>query len=144
MITEPVVRLRDELGLPGMHVLQFGFDELPDNPHRPHAHRENGVVYTGTHDNDTARGWWDSLGEDTRRWTGLDPADPAWSLVELAYASPARLAVVPVQDLLGLGSEARMNVPGREQGNWRWRLEEGQLTDALAARVREATRAAGR
>ena len=144
MITEPVVRLRDELGLPGMHVLQFGFDELPGNPHRPDAHRENGVVYTGTHDNDTARGWWDSLSEDTRRWTGLDPADPAWSLVELAYSSPARLAVVPVQDLLGLGSEARMNVPGREQGNWRWRLEEGQLTDALAARVREATRAAGR
>jgi 4-alpha-glucanotransferase len=144
VITEAVVRLRDELGLPGMHVLQFGFDELPDNPHRPQAHRENGVVYTGTHDNDTARGWWDSLSEDTRRWTGLDPADPAWSLVELAYASPARLAVVPVQDLLGLGSEARMNVPGREQGNWRWRLEEGQLTDALAARVRDATRAAGR
>ena len=116
VITEPVVRLRDELRLPGMHVLQFGFDELPDNPHRPDAHRENGVVYTGTHDNDTARGWWDSLSEDTRRWTGLDPADPAWSLVQLAYSSPARLAVVPVQDLLGLGSEARMNVPRPRAG----------------------------
>jgi 4-alpha-glucanotransferase len=144
VITEPVVRLRDELGLPGMHVLQFGFDDDPNNPHRPVAHRENGVVYTGTHDNDTARGWWDSLDEDARRRTGLDPADPAWSLLELAWSSPARLAIVPAQDLLGLGSEARMNVPGRERGNWRWRLEEGQLTDALTARLREATRAAGR
>ena len=144
VITEPVERLRDELGLPGMHVLQFGFDELPNNPHRLEAHRENGVVYTGTHDNDTARGWWDSLGEDTRRWTGLDPADPAWSLLELAWSSPARLAIVPAQDLLGLGSDARMNVPGREQGNWRWRLEEGQLTEALAARLRASTEAAGR
>jgi 4-alpha-glucanotransferase len=144
VITEPVVRLRDELGLPGMHVLQFGFDDGPHNPHRPAAHRENGVVYTGTHDNDTARGWWDSLDEEARRRTGLDPADPAWSLVEVAYASPARLAIVPVQDVLGLGSEARMNVPGRERGNWRWRLEEGQLTDRLAARLRASTEAAGR
>jgi 4-alpha-glucanotransferase len=144
VITEPVVRLRDELGFPGMHVLQFGFDELPNNPHRLDAHRENGVVYTGTHDNDTARGWWDSLGEDTRRWTGLDPADPSWSLVERAFSSRARLAIVPAQDLLGLGSDARMNVPGREQGNWRWRLEVGQLTDQLAARLRTATHAAGR
>jgi 4-alpha-glucanotransferase len=144
VITEPVVRLRDELGLPGMHVLQFGFDDDPNNPHRPVAHRENGVVYTGTHDNDTARGWWDSLSPEERARTGLDPADPAWSLLELAWSSPARLAIVPAQDLLGLGSEARMNVPGREQGNWRWRLEQGQLTDAIAARLRASTEAAGR
>jgi 4-alpha-glucanotransferase len=144
VITEPVVRLRDELGLPGMHVLQFGFDDDPNNPHRLVAHRENGVVYTGTHDNDTARGWWDSLSEEERARTGLDPADPAWSLLELAWSSPARLAIAPAQDLLGLGSEARMNVPGREQGNWRWRLEEGQLTDGLAARLRASTEAAGR
>ena len=144
VITEPVVRLRDELGLPGMHVLQFGFDDDPNNPHRPVAHRENGVVYTGTHDNDTARGWWDSLSEEERARTGLDPADPAWSLLELAWSSPARLAIVPAQDLLGLGSEARMNVPGREQGNWRWRLEEGQLDPAVAARLRASTEAAGR
>jgi 4-alpha-glucanotransferase len=144
VITEPVVRLRDELGLPGMHVLQFGFDDDPNNPHRPVAHRENGVVYTGTHDNDTARGWWDALSPDERARTGLDPADPAWSLLELAWSSPARLAIVPAQDLLGLGSGARMNVPGREQGNWRWRLEQGQLTDALAARLRASTEAAGR
>jgi 4-alpha-glucanotransferase len=144
VITEPVVRLRDELGLPGMHVLQFGFDDDPNNPHRPTAHRENGVVYTGTHDNDTARGWWDGLSPNERARTGLDPAEPAWSLLELALSSPARLAIVPAQDLLGLGSEARMNVPGREQGNWRWRLEEGQLTDALAARLRASTEAARR
>jgi 4-alpha-glucanotransferase len=144
VITEPVVRLRDELGLPGMHVLQFGFDDDPNNPHRPQAHRENGVVYTGTHDNDTARGWWDSLSRDERERTGLDPADPAWSLLELAWTSPARLAIVPAQDLLGLGSEARMNVPGRERGNWRWRLDDGRLTEDLAARLRASTEAARR
>jgi 4-alpha-glucanotransferase len=144
VITEPVVRLRDELGLPGMHVLQFGFDDDPNNPHRPQAHRENGVVYTGTHDNDTARGWWDSLSRDERERTGLDPADPAWSLLELAWSSPARLAIVPAQDLLGLGSEARMNVPGRERGNWRWRLDDGRLTEDLAARLRASTEAARR
>jgi 4-alpha-glucanotransferase len=144
VITGPVERLRDELGLPGMHVLQWGFDDAPGNPHRPSAHRELGVVYTGTHDNDTALGWWRSLSVGQRERTGLDPSDPAWSLVELALASRARLAVVPAQDLLGLGSEARMNVPGREQGNWRWRLEEGQLTAELALRLRRATEAAGR
>lgn len=144
VITAPVERLRDELGLPGMHVLQFGFDGGRRNPHRPERHRENGVVYTGTHDNDTARGWWDSLTRAQRARTGLDPRDPAWSLVELALSSPCRLSVVPAQDLLGLGAEARMNVPGREAGNWRWRLEPGQLTDGLAERLRSATRAAGR
>ncbi|HSC90083.1 MAG TPA: 4-alpha-glucanotransferase [Gaiellaceae bacterium] len=144
VITEPVERLRDELGLPGMHVLQFGFEGGPGNPHRPGAHRENGVVYTGTHDNDTTRGWWDSLAPDVRARSGLDARDPAWSLVELALASVCRLAIVPAQDLLGLGSEARMNVPGRERGNWRWRLEPGQLTDELAARLRASTAAAGR
>jgi 4-alpha-glucanotransferase len=144
VITEPVERLRDELGLPGMHVLQFGFDGGASNPHRPEAHRENGVVYTGTHDNDTARGWWDSLSAEEQEQTGLDARDPAWSLVELALSSRARLAIVPAQDLLGLGSEARMNVPGREHGNWRWRLEEGWLTHELAGRLRAATEAARR
>jgi 4-alpha-glucanotransferase len=144
VITAPVERLRDQLGLPGMHVLQFGFDGGTRNPHRPERHRENGVVYTGTHDNDTARGWWDSLTRAERARTGLDPRDPAWSLVGLALSSPCRLSVVPAQDLLGLGTEARMNVPGREAGNWRWQLEPGQLTDGLAGRLRSATRASGR
>jgi 4-alpha-glucanotransferase len=136
VITPDVVALRDELGFPGMVVLQFAFDGGADNPHRPENHRERLVVYTGTHDTDTALGWWRSLGPAQRARTGLDAADPAGSLVELAYSSPASLAIVPAQDVLGLGSEARMNRPGQELGNWRWRLEPGQLTRAHALRLR--------
>jgi 4-alpha-glucanotransferase len=144
VITEPVERLRLALGYPGMVVLQFGFGGGAGNPHRPENHVAQLVVYTGTHDTDTARGWWDGLDEKARRATGLSPADPAWSLLELALSSPANLAILPAQDVLGLGSEARMNTPGVTAGNWGWRLEEGQLTPALARRLRRATEAAGR
>jgi 4-alpha-glucanotransferase len=126
VITPRVERLRDELGLPGMHVLQFA----PSRPHRLADHRENGVVYTGTHDNDTA--------------AAFAGAGRHWELIEQALSSRARLAIVPVQDVLGLGSEARMNVPGRPTGNWSWRLRPDQLTDELAKRLRAATREAGR
>ena len=144
VITPPVERLRLELGLPGMVVLQFGFGGGPRNPHRPENHVELLVVYTGTHDTETAVGWWNSLSPKARAATGLDPAEPHWSLIELAQASPAVLSIVPAQDVLGLGSEARMNRPGLSEGNWRWRLEQGQLTPALAARLREATARGGR
>ena len=144
VITPPVERLRLELGLPGMAVLIFGFGGGRDNPHRPENHVERLVVYTGTHDTETAVGWWDSLDARARRASGLDPAEPHWSLIELALASPAELAIVPAQDVLGLGSEARMNRPGIADGNWRWQLAEGQLTDALAARLRTATERSGR
>jgi 4-alpha-glucanotransferase len=144
VITPPVERLRDELGLPGMRVLQFSFDGGRSNPHRPENHPEHAVVYTGTHDNDTSRGWFEALDPARRRATGLDASEPHWSMIELALGSRARLAVVPVQDVLGLGGEARMNHPGRERGNWSWRLRRGQLTDGLAVRLREATAAAGR
>jgi 4-alpha-glucanotransferase len=144
VITPAVVRLRERLGLPGMVVLQFGFGGGRANPHRLENHPENAVVYPGTHDQDTALGWWSSLTAAQRRATGLDPADPSWSLVERALSSRARLAILPVQDLLGLGSEARLNTPGRAGGNWSWRLRRGQLAAELAARLREATQAAGR
>jgi 4-alpha-glucanotransferase len=101
-------------------------------------------VYTGTHDNDTAAGWWSSLSAAERAATGLEPADPAWSLIELAYSSVASLAIVPMQDVLGLGSEARMNTPGLPTGNWSWRLEPGAADDALASRLRAAAEQAGR
>ena len=127
-----------------MAVLLFAFDGGPASPHRPENHTERTVVYTATHDTDTAAGWWSSLGPDARAETGLDPDEPHWALVRLALASPARLAIVPAQDLLGLGSEARMNVPGRIGGNWAWRLEPGRLTPELAARLRDATAEAGR
>jgi 4-alpha-glucanotransferase len=143
-ITEPVVRLRRELGFPGMVVLQFAHGGNPANPHLPANHEEQAVVYTGTHDNDTTLGWWRSLPAEERARTGLDAAEPAWSLLERAWGSRAALAVAPLQDVLGLGSEARMNLPGTDGGNWSWRYEAGALTDALAARLAELTKRVGR
>lgn len=152
VITEPVHRMRRELGFPGMVVMQFGFD--PDDPHGPHRlenHEHNSVVYTGTHDNDTLRGWWESLPAHRRAEAqaqiaaaGLQADDPWWSMIRLAYSSPARLAMVQAQDVLGLGSEARMNVPGRATGSWRWQMAPGALTPELARRLRAATEEAGR
>ena len=139
VITEPVVRLRRELGFPGMAVLQFALGRGPSNPHLPENHHEQSVVYTGTHDNDTTRGWWDSLSAADRDSSGLDPADPAWSLIELAWRSRAALSIAPLQDVLDLGNEARMNLPGTEEGNWAWRYSPEQLTAALAQRLRQLT-----
>ena len=152
VITPPVHRLRDELGFPGMVVLQFGMDAHDrGSPHRPDNHVDDRVVYTGTHDHDTIRGWYDSLDDATRAEAdaaidrfGVREDAPHWSLIRLAFASPARLAMIQTQDVLGLGSEARMNQPGRASGAWKWRLESGALTADLAKRLREATVAAGR
>jgi 4-alpha-glucanotransferase len=143
-ITEPVVRLRSELGFPGMAVLQFAFGRDPSSPHRPENHREQSVVYTGTHDNDTTLGWWKSLSGAERASTGLDPADPAWSLVELAWSSRAAVAIAPLQDVLGLGHEARMNLPGSEEGNWHWRYSSADLTGETARRLGALTRSSNR
>jgi 4-alpha-glucanotransferase len=134
-ITPPVHRLRDELGLPGMVVLLWAFRRARRNPHRLENHRRNSVAYTSTHDTDTAAGWFSGLPARQRAATGLDPREPHWGLIGLAYASRAALAIVPAQDVLGLGSEARMNRPGVTRGNWRWRLERGALTPALARRL---------
>ena len=135
-ITPPVHRLRDELGLPGMVVLLWAFRRRRSNPHALENHRVSSVAYTSTHDTDTAVGWFSGLRPRERAATGLDPREPSWALIELAYGSPAALAIVPAQDVLGLGSEARMNRPGRSEGNWRWQLEPGALTPALARRLR--------
>jgi len=130
LITADVDALRDELGLPGMVVLLWAFDGPRDNPHRLENHRERQVVYTSTHDTDTLRGHF--ARRDRRR------------LLELALSSRAVLCMIPLQDVLGLGSEGRMNRPGQALGNWSWRLEPGRLTDELAAELRAATEAAGR
>ena len=143
-ITPPVYRLRDELGLPGMVVLLWAFRAGARNPHRLENHRRNSVVYTSTHDTDTAAGWFSGLVRRQRAATGLDPAEPSWGLIELAYGSPAELAIVPAQDVLGLGSESRMNRPGVTEGNWRWRLERGTLTSALAKRLGRLAQQHGR
>jgi 4-alpha-glucanotransferase len=152
VITPAVACLRDGLGFPGMVVLQFGFD--PDDPHGPHRlehHHRDQVLYTGTHDNDTLRGWWETLPEPRRaqaraalRAAGVRERDPWWALMRLALGSPAQLCMLQAQDVLGLGSEARMNYPGRGSGQWRWRLAEGQLTARHARRLRAMTADAGR
>ncbi len=152
VITPPVERLRDDLGLPGMVVLQFGFDpDDPTSPHHPSRHAEQRVVYTGTHDHDTIRGWYEGIDAPTRANVdaeldrhGFGDAESWWRLNRLALASPARLAVLQAQDVAGLGSEARMNVPGSMGASWRWALEPGQLTDEHAARLRSATEESGR
>lgn len=144
VITAPVRRLRDELGLPGMRIAQHAFFGKPSSPHRIENHTVASVSYTGSHDNDTAVGWWRSLTPEQRRRTRLDPAEPNWGLIAFAFSSPAFLAIAPAQDILGLGSGARMNFPGTTRGNWLWRLQHGQLTPALAARLREVTEASGR
>ncbi|MGH2858011.1 MAG: 4-alpha-glucanotransferase, partial [Solirubrobacteraceae bacterium] len=153
VITPAVQRLRESLRLPGMLVLQFGLH--PDHPrslHAPANHVADRVVYTGTHDHDTARGWLESLAprerafvDDTLARRGLaDLRRPWWSLIRLALSSPARLAMLQAQDVLGLGSEARLNVPGRATGNWRWRLDAGALSPSLARELRDATEEADR
>ena len=138
VVTPPVYALRDDLGLPGMVVLHWAFGGSAHNPHAPANHRGQQVVYTSTHDTDTTAGWYAGLTRREREATGLDPREPHWGLIEIAMQSRAALAIVPAQDVLGLGSDARMNRPGKVEGNWAWRFERGALTDALAARLREA------
>ena len=128
VITPPVERLRDGFQLPGMKILQFAFDGNDDNPYLPaNFLGSRWVVYTGTHDNATSLGWWQALDDGARRRleaaVGAGVTAPGWQLLELALASPAELAVVPLQDLLELGDEARFNVPGTVEGNWSWRLD---------------------
>jgi 4-alpha-glucanotransferase len=145
VITPEVDALRRQFGLPGMKVLQFAFDGNPDNPHLPHHHEPLSVAYTGTHDNDTSVGWCSELDDRSRvriRNHQVGPTDEMpWPLIRTAMASVARLAVVPLQDLLGLGIVARMNVPGKATGNWSWQLREGalerDLDAALATRLRD-------
>jgi 4-alpha-glucanotransferase len=148
VITPAVEELRLAAGLPGMKVLQFAFDGNPANPHLPAHHGVHSVVYTGTHDNDTTLGWWLSLDAGTRdlvRAQLPDPDEPMpWALVRLALSSTARLAVVPMQDLLGLDSSARMNTPGVPDGNWTWRAAPDAFDHALADRLRSLVEATAR
>ncbi len=148
VITPEVDALRTEFGLPGMKVLQFAFDGSEDNPYLPHRHGEQSVVYTGTHDNDTTLGWWSLLDGPTRErvLTFVPDADEPmpWTLIDLALSSTARLCVVPAQDLLELGSDARMNTPGTDEGNWDWQAAAGSLDADLAARLRVRVEASGR
>jgi 4-alpha-glucanotransferase len=147
-ITPAVDALRDQFGLPGMRILQFAFGGAIEVRFLPHAYDRNCVAYTGTHDNDTTRGWYESLKPEEReaihRYAPEAAADPVWALLRLAWGSVADWAIAPLQDVLDLGTEARMNVPGVAEGNWTWRLEAGMLTDDHLARLAELTTTYGR
>lgn len=148
IITPAVRALRDQFELPGMLVLQFAFDGSLQNPYLPAHHVRNAVVYTGTHDNDTTMGWYASLDAGTRARVdsclASTPGDMPGALLRAAYASPAQLAILPMQDLLGLGTETRMNVPGTASGNWKWRFTWEQLDVGLAERCRRLAVMSGR
>jgi len=160
VITPDVEQLRDGFNLPGMRILQFAFgnDAQAEN-FRPHNYPPNCVVYTGTHDNDTTVGWfWSKPGENSTRtqediererktildYVGTDGHEIHWDLIALALRSKANTAVFPLQDLMGLGTEARMNVPGTKSNNWRWRFTWDQLTPGIKARMRQLTESSGR
>lgn len=148
VITPEVERLREHFGLPGMKVLQFAFSGDSSNLYLPHNFGRNCVVYTGTHDNDTSLGWYQGASEGERdhcrRYLAVDGRHIAWDLIRTAWRSVADLSIAPLQDMLELGSDARMNFPGRPEGNWAWRAPRGSLTPGLAARVRELGRLYGR
>ena len=158
--TPAVYALRDRCCLPGIKILQFAFGDDPAAPSfLPHNFPRRAVVYTGTHDNDTTAGWFHAAGghgstrtasqaqterEAALQYLGSDGREIHWDMIRAALASVARLSVFPMQDLLGLGSESRMNLPGTSAGNWTWRVDEGALTEALAARLAMLTRTYGR
>ena len=148
VITPDVIALMQRFGLPGMRVLQFAFDGNPDNPHLPYLHVRDCVSYTGTHDNDTALGWYRSLDAATRDRVDLflraSAASMPEDLIRATLGSVAQLAVLPLQDLLGLGSEARLNRPGTRLGNWQWRVPPAALSAELAQHCARLNRAFGR
>jgi 4-alpha-glucanotransferase len=140
VITPDVVELRDSFNLPGMRILQFGFSGA-DNPFLPHNYVPNCVAYTGTHDNDTARGWFDSAPQHERefaqRYLRVNGDDFPWDLIRSIWSSVAVCAVTPMQDALSLGTEARMNYPSKLGGNWEWRMKEEDMSEELAGKLRE-------
>ncbi len=144
VITPPVERLRDRFGFPGMKVLQFAFGGDETNAYLPHRHVRNSVVYTGTHDNDTTVGWWRKAPRKEKigalRYTGTDGRRIALDMMRLAMSSVSDMAILPMQDVLELGTEARMNTPGQPEGNWAWRLHPQALQADLAHGMRGFTR----
>lgn len=148
LITPEVHALRRRYGIPGMYVLQFAFDGTADNPYLPHHHEPDAVVYTGTHDNDTTRAWFESLPAPAQwrvmDYLGFPTESMPLPLMRAALASVARLAVLPMQDVLGLGRGHRLNTPGTQTGNWQWRFAWQQLTDEHRQWLRRAVELYGR
>jgi 4-alpha-glucanotransferase len=148
LITPDVHALRQHLGYPGMKVVLEAFYGDADNPYLPHNYTHDFMVYPGTHDMQTVRGWWSvappAVKDNARIYMGVDGRDIAWDFIRLALASVADMAVIQVQDLLDLDNSARMNTPGTTTGNWTWRYRGGQLDHVVAERLRTLTRSYGR
>lgn len=145
LMTQGVIDLREATGFPGMKILGFAFDSGEENDYLPHTYTKNCVVYTGTHDNDTLIGWFQKAKEEDRQFArdylnSRSDDEIHWDAIRGAWSSVASMAISPVQDFLGLGSEARINTPGVAAGNWQWRLKHGVLTDELAERIAKLTR----
>jgi 4-alpha-glucanotransferase len=140
-ISTDVYTLRDQFNLPGMKIFQFAFSSDPDDPFLPHNYPVNCVAYTGTHDNDTALGWYLSAPEVEkdfcRRYLARSGENISWDLIRTVWSSVAKITIAPLQDFLGLGTEARMNYPGRPSGNWSWRVLPHQINSDLAQRINE-------
>ncbi len=145
LMTQGVIDLREATGFPGMKILGFAFDSGEENDYLPHTYTKNCVVYTGTHDNDTLIGWFQKAKEEDRQFArdylnSRSDDEIHWNAIRGAWSSVANMAISPVQDFLGLGSEARINTPGVAAGNWQWRLRHGVLTDELAERIAKLTK----
>jgi 4-alpha-glucanotransferase len=129
------------MGLPGMKILQFGFSSTPDDPFLPHNYPVHCVAYTGTHDNDTARGWYESASQKEkdfcRRYLARSGDDISWDMIRAIWSSSSVFALAPMQDLLNLGNEGRMNFPGKASGNWGWRLTNERINWTLTSRLKE-------
>ncbi|MEN8098747.1 MAG: 4-alpha-glucanotransferase, partial [Chloroflexota bacterium] len=148
VITSDVVALRERFDFPGMKVLQFAFGGECNNDFLPHSFEPNSVVYTGTHDNETIRGWYESASpaeqDHVRRYVSSDGSDIAWDMIRIAFSSVSDMAVVPLQDVMNLGNEARMNFPSKASGNWQWRYTDSMLTDAAALGLNQLANLYGR
>ena len=148
LITEEVVALRDRIGIPGMKVIQFGFGDTGAHMYLPHRYTEHCVVYTGTHDNDTSAGWWNNCSAKEREaalaYFGEAPDGMHWSMIRAAIGSVAQLCVIQLQDVLGLDSNSRMNIPSYPEGNWTWRYHSDALTEKLAEKLAAMTEVANR
>jgi 4-alpha-glucanotransferase len=150
-ITESVRQLLRETGYPGMKVLEFAFDSREDSDYLPHNYDKNCIVYTGTHDNDTIQGWFHTINEDDKNmalnYMDLNPSETDrlhWSLIRLALMSVAKLCIIPVQDYLGLNTEARINIPSTVGTNWKWRLQKDEISEELLQRIKYITKLYGR
>ena len=157
VITPPVEEIRRQFEFPGMAVLQFGFS--PDSPHRPDHYLPDTLACTGTHDNDTILGWWSSLNDASQsagapervaerervlQFIKISGEGIHWDFIRAVMASAANIVITPLQDILGLGSDCRMNVPGTSEGNWRWRYQAQSITPEIIRKLRDLTEVTGR